>query len=213
VKNHEAPIATGFLCCVLFSFHLEAAVYTYNATIDISTPWSISHAPGLWEYAWLISAAPTFAVQPGDTVQGTISFAGNQALQFLGPVNTADLTFTLTDSANTGQLSTSSTTTLNGVTGPLTWSNPTSSSSAGGGDQFIAGFAGISTPTAVSFEGFSYSTTVLSGSGHYTPYSMSAYTDHDVPGAISVIPEPSVAGLIALGLIILSPKRRTVADD
>lgn len=214
MKNYKTRVAViGSLCCVFFLFHLEAAVYTYSATIDMGTPSTISEAPGgVWEYTWQISGAPTFGVQAGDTVQGTISFAGNEALQYLGPVTNAEIELTLTD-PTAGPLSNQSTTTLNGITGSLTGTNVTSTSSASQGNLFIAGIGSISTPTAVSFTGFSYSATVNSGSGQYTPSVITAYTTNDVPGAIAVIPEPSVAGLIGIGLIILLLRRRTASDN
>ena len=207
IKSHTAALLPVLL---LFSFRLEAAIYTYNATIDISTPFNIDHPVGSWDYLWIISGAPTFTIQPGDTVQGTILFAGNEALQFVGPANNASIDLTWVDFSSTTPTHTLSTTTLNGVIGLDTLLNPTSSGSFASG-EIGTGFANISTPTAVSFTGFSYSTEVVSGSGQYRPYYFSAYTANDVMGAISVIPEPSMIGVFGIGLIILSRKHRMIA--
>jgi len=212
MKKHKIHLAVALFFLLLSTFHLEATVYTYNTTIDIRSPWYISHPAGQWNYMWTISGTPTFTLQAGDTVQGTVSFASNEALQFLGPVSTASIVFSLRDWTNTIPNSTHCTTSLQGVTGSLTWPNPTVASSSGPGYSLDVGFAQISTPTAVSFTGFSYSATVLSGSGHYTPYFFTANTPYDVEGAISVVPEPYLAGLIGIGLIILSQKHRTVAN-
>lgn len=207
MKNHKTRITTGFVCFVLFSLHLEAAVYTFDTTIDVSAPTYIGHAPGVWEYTWQLSGAPTFTLQTGDTVQGTISFAGNEALQFLGPVTAATIDLYLVDPPNTGQLSSDFTTTLNGVAGNPTWQNTFSGGSSGGAALLVAGIGYITTSTTESFTGFSYSTTMTSGSGNYTPDSIHAVSPNDVPGAISAVPEPSLASLIGTGLIILSLKR------
>jgi hypothetical protein len=211
MKNHKAHITAVFLCWALFSLHLDAAVYTYNATIDPSAPSTVNLAPGGWEYSWHLSGAPSFTVLPGDTVQGTISFAGNQALQFLGPVGpvtVADIELTLIDRFNVGQIRNNSTTTLNGVTGLLAELNPTTAAGSGGADQLIAALGIISTPTSISFTGFSYSTTVISGGGHYTPDAIHAYNPNNAPGAISAVPEPSVAGLTGTGAVLIILLRR-----
>jgi hypothetical protein len=204
MKNHRTHIIAGIFFLLLFSFHLRATVHTYNATIDISSPWNVSNSGGQWNYLWIFSGAPTFTVQSGDTVQGTISFTGNQALQFQGPVNAGSISWTWTDFGNATPNSTQSTTTLNGIAGQLNWPNPTATSSTSPGSYLEVGNAQVWTPTAVSFTGFSYSATVLSGSGSYTPYFLSAYSPNGAQqGAISVIPEPSAMGLIGIGIILL----------
>jgi len=198
-------VAKAFLF-LLFAFHLQAqgTVYTYNATVDISSPWNVSNSGGQWNYLWLITGAPTFTIHAGDTVQGTILFTGNQALQFLGPVNAGSIAFTWEDFGNSTPNSTQSSTTLNGLTGQNTWPNPTVTSSSGPGGPLVVGDAEVWTPTSVSFTGFSYSAAVLSGSGNYTPYFFSAYSPNGAQqGAISVTPEPSAIGLIGTGIILL----------
>ena len=206
MKNYKAAVAAGILV-LLFPLHLKATNYTYNATIDITTPFSVGHSGGQqWDYLWVISGAPTFAIRPGDTVKGTISFMDNQALQFLGPVDAASIDLDWMDFDNTLQNHTLFTTTLLGVTGPLAWPNPSSGASFSPGADLSVGSANISTPTAVSFSGFSYSATVVSGSGNYMPYFFSAHTPNGAAGAISVVPEPSAAGLFGAALIILSRK-------
>jgi len=209
MNNRRTHVAAKVLLFVLFSFHLKAAVYTYNATIDISSPWNVSNSGGQWNYLWLITGAPTFTIQAGDTVQGTISFTGNQALQFLGPVSLGSVAWIWEDFGNATPNSTQNTTTLNGITGQLTFPNPTDTSSTSPGGPLVAGYAQIWTPTAVSFTGFSYSTTILSGSGNYTPYFFSAYSPNGAQqGAISVTPEPSAISLIGIGIIFLMPLKK-----
>lgn len=212
MKIHKTyTVAKAFLF-LLLSFHLQAQgiVYTYNATVDISTPWNVSNSGGQWNYLWIITGAPTFTVRAGDTVRGTISFAGNQALQFLGPVDAGSIAWTWEDFGNPTPNNTQSTTTLNGITGQLiTWPNPTHSSSTSPGGPLAAGSAVIATPTALSFTGFSYSAAVLSGSGNYTPYFFSAYSPNgSQQGAISVVPEPSKIGLIGIGIFLLMFRKK-----
>jgi hypothetical protein len=200
--KRKSRIAAKVCFLLLFSFHLRAAVYTYNATIDISSPFNVSNSGGQWNYLWIISGAPTFALQAGDTVQGTISFAGNEALQFLGPQTLGDIIWSWYGSgtANT----TSTTTTLNGITGQLSYSNPTYSSGSSPSSSIVAGLSQVWTPSVVSFTGFSYSSTLTSGSGNFGPYFFSAYSPNgSQPGAIAVVPEPSAISLIGLGIILL----------
>lgn len=171
MNNHIIRIAAKVFFLLLLSFHLNATVYTYNATIDITSPFSVSNSGGEWNYVWIFSGAPTFTLQSGDTVQGTISFTGNDALQFLGPAYSAGIYLEFADFFSSGPLpsiTSVSTTTLNGVAGYLTSQNPTSATSSGAG-SFNPGVALVSTPTAASFNGFSYSGTVTSGSGDYMP--------------------------------------------
>jgi len=186
---------------LLFSSHLQArgAIYTYNATLDLSSPFNVSNSGGQWNYIWIISGAPRFTLAPGDSVQGTISFAGNQALQFLGPVDTGFVNWEWTDFGSSGSTPnrTGCTMTLNGVNGPLTSPNPSISGTQSPGYSLIAGDSTISTPSTVSFTGFSYSATLLSGGGNFAPYYFTAQ------GAISVVPEPPVIGLLGTGIIVL----------
>src|SRR5687767_11732446 len=123
MDNHRTHIVAKAFLFLLFASHLQGqgTVYTYNATVDISSPWNVSNSGGQWNYIWLITGAPTFTVQAGDTVQGTISFAGNQAMQFLGPVSGGSIAWTWEDFGNTTPNNTQSSTTLNGITGQLTW--------------------------------------------------------------------------------------------
>lgn len=197
-----------FFLLLLFSCRLEAINYTYNTTIDLNTPFHVSHSPGnSWHFWWLIRSAPTFTLQPGDTVQGTISFAENQALQFSGPVDFANVALFFRDWTNEIQNRTLITSSLNGVAGSLTSPNPRVASTQSPGFNLTVGSANISTSNLVSFTSFSYSAQVLSGGGSYIPYYFEAHTPNDMPGAISVIPEPSVISLIGIGLIILARKR------
>jgi hypothetical protein len=208
MNNYRIRIAAKVFFFLLFSLHLKAVVYTYNATITLSAPSTITHLNAEWEYFWNLTGAPTFSVQTGDIVQGTISFSGNQALQFLGPASSAAIYLEFRAVSGSGPLTSVSTTTLNGVAGDLTSQNPMSASSSSGGLSFFPGFAFVFTPTAASFNGFSYSGTMTSGGGNYMPYEVGAFNTDDVPGAISVIPEPSVCGLMGLGLTLILLMRK-----
>ncbi len=196
---------------------LHAAVYTYNLTVDLNS----AEVPSryLLSDEWLLPLGQTINLTSGDTVQGTISFAGNQKLQFTGGLGLNSSGIALRLESPNNAASTTITTTLNGVNGTLSVPNPITSSSQSDGLIDVAE-ALIMTPTAqgtVSITGFSYSAQITSGGGDTYLADLTASYTGSGSIKVSVIPESTSystdAGLfgIVISLFSLSlPRSRLV---
>jgi hypothetical protein len=182
---------------------LHAAVYTYNATVDLNASQVSS---GLESPAgWLLPPAPGIDLGVGDTLQGTISFAGNVALQFSGALGSGGTSIFLDFLSPNTTTYTTTTTTLNGVKGPLSSPNP-ATSTPNGSSEVVAAVAPILTTTprgTVSISGISYSALVTSGGGEAYPDELGvSYSPFGI--TVSVVPESSgyATGAAALGLMV-----------
>jgi len=213
--SHTSVIIKSLLFSLLCVNGLQAASYTYNTTIDLTTGY-VGSDGGLPTWTTAINGAPTFDLQPGDELTGTISFAPGQAFQCAGPLSfgQADLYLFLSGP----KTDSSTTTTLLGVSGVLSSGNPFSIGAEDFGGA-TAAFSDLATDSSfVSFTGLSYSMLVQSGGGDLS------FSELDIEGpsdtfSIVTVPEPCTSGLFAGGLVLCAtlcyrlPGQRTCKPD
>jgi len=188
--------------------------YGFSTTLTLD-PALVQTVAGSPQYFEILSGTPTFVVQAGDTISGTIDFAnGPVSITGTGFNPFLDLTFD-TDSVDDQVSGTGSVTLLNLIVSPGT-SLPNMSSN-GGGTQFNAGFSPSGSPANFSFTGFDYVITIDatfqgadSGPIPLTPsfFSMQG----DTLTFATPVPEPVSGAICAAGCVLLgwlrSNKRR-----
>jgi hypothetical protein len=190
----------------------EAADYTFSDTLDISqSPTVLSGNSNQLDNFYLSGSLPSFDLQPGDTISGTITFANNQALTLTGNPSATDyyLSLLFPTSATSPYLTGSSTITLLGVTGSLTSPNPESQSTGPGNSVLSVEDGGISTGSSFSFTGFTYELTLPIGSqavDDVTPSYLQVGQIGSAANFLSVgsAPEPSTWALMLCGLGVLA---------
>jgi len=212
------PVAAALLALALAPAARAGIIYNYSPTLDLTT--GVANGPDAtyWYVPGHFDAtAPSFTLQTGDTLTGTVSFANGLGIQVHNPTSssfneTARLFLTSNDPAN---YSTNVLVTLLDPQGQLTGPNPAQSSTGANGAYFLdAGYYGL-TPDTVSFYGFTYSIEMLSGSGTFTPqdldvFSWSGNSNISVVSAVSPVPEPAtgLAGIAAGAIALFSRQRR-----
>lgn len=200
----------------------HATLYTYSATIDLSTG---THTPisGFDVFDVAISGAPSFALVQGDTISGTIHFANHQAITVYAGYSYAELVLL----SNIANVSTSEdmTVSLLGVSGSMALPNPdheTIFSGFGAVGPIIGPLSGLTT-SSLTFTGMQYSLTLTSGSTLgantyfplFTPNRFEV-ADHAFAGGVVIgpaptppaVPEPATLALVGAGLLMASRARR-----
>ena len=186
--------------------------YTYSATVDLS-------AQGVtlpFSY-WNTGSAPTFDLQTGDTISGTISFANSQRLQLRDPTGTSveGMEFVFGSRTIGGSdpalFHWQSSMTLLNVQGQHGFPGASLQSGGSGGSYAVslAGeFADFVTTTQMSFSGFDYSAELTSDSGSFTPSYLRATSFSGEINVVSV-PEPATAafGMATVAVALLSRRR------
>jgi len=198
-KKARRSVLFVTIATLLCSPFAPAADYVYSDTIDLG---AVSQQTS-WN--WNLDA-PAFSLVTGDTLSGTISFAGNQRLQFnaMGGGSFDIWARLFSPVLVTGNLT--KTTTLNDLQGTIIGENP--QEFVGGGIAIAMIFAEAvgQAPNSFSISGFHYSATMTSISGSFESqpggYLSAAVTSGN--GSISVIPEPRAFGLLALGGVALT---------
>jgi hypothetical protein len=203
-KNHSIFLGALVLVqTILFLQPAEAANYTFNETFDLSLV-SVDNEfyPSVSDLFFGETSPPSFQLNVGDTLSGTISFANDQQLgvavsnpvdpnyfNFLIPMN--DFTYgtilTYTESV-----------TLLGVQGNLVPANPDVNEADSSSNGAINVGEDPLTTSSVSFSGFDYSITLTSApdDSSFTPGNLVAVGD-DVTA--SEAPEPASWALILCG--------------
>jgi hypothetical protein len=209
--NHS--MALGALALMQTLFFLEtahAAEYSFSDTLDLSqSPAVISGSSDQLDNFYFSGSLPSFDLETGDTISGTITFANNQLLTLTGNPSATDyyLSLLFPTAASSTYLTGLSSVTLLGVTGSLTSPNPDAYETGPGNSILAAEDSGISTASSFSFTGFSYSVT-LTSSQAVSDVSPS-YVQLGQIGSnanfltVSDAPEPSAWALMACGIGVL----------
>lgn len=192
------------LPCISTPAH--AALYSFSATVDISSPTISPQGADQFDVYAFSGVQPAFTLSAGDTISGTITFANGLSLQVVDPNGSH---FDYLGFAMYPQGSSSSnfsyTTHLLGVTGQLNGSS-TKSNSGLGNSVIGANFFDL-TSSSVSFTGFDYSIHLNANSGNnvYRPANVQVFH------AATPVPEPVTAlfGMATAAAAILSRRRRT----
>ena len=198
--NHLTPwrlIASTAVILSSSAITVRAANYTYSSTLNLASSTVVPDGAYEFNSFSFPGGQPTYTLNDGDTISGTISFANNQRLRILDS-DGSHFEYLMVRFSPQGSSSSEVNTTIEllGVTGLLNGSNPQPRSNSGN-TVVAALFFGI-TPSEVSFSGFNYSITLRPGNTGNNIYQPSDLGIYAAANSVSVIPEPSVWGLISV---------------
>jgi hypothetical protein len=194
---------------MLLSNLSRATNYNYSTNIDIGSASSFVY------YSQNLTSLPTFNLQTGDTLSGTIQFANGKALQYQNSdsLHVAGLGLNFTSPTLASWQFHDSVSFIGGSGNLIDGGD----SSTGGQGLWIGAFRGIGTPSYGSITGFSYIITVDSispnGVDYGGSYGGSFSVDNYGSGSFSVVsavPEPSTYALFGLGALalVIAARRR-----
>lgn len=207
-------IAKATMLCALavLTAHAHAALYHFSATVDLSSPDIRPGGADQFDIYSFTGVQPSFTLNAGDVVSGTITFANGLSLQVVDPDGSHFdyLGFSMFPQGSSSS-NYSYTTHLLGVTGQLNGSSTKGSSGLLGNTVIGANFFDL-TSSSVAFTGFDYSITLNANSGNNAYQPVEVYVNH----AVTPVPEPGSVGVLftfALGAVALlgrAPRLRRI---
>ena len=206
-------LAIVVLLCAMSATSAWGTNYTYSTTIDLSTATYSTSGSFTTINFNLPSGQPTFQLNLGDTLSGTVNFNGS--INLSTPATFDVLNFSIDDYENylNSTIYAIGSVGLLGVNGQLSIHNPEANENSDGNEGLpleVVDFIndpkiGIEQSTPISFTGFSYDFTITRQVVPQTSFFPGnlQFTEVNQNLSITVVPEPQTWRLLLGGLTFL----------